>query len=130
HTDTESLRLLAAAPPAFALMYCALRRLPVLVSELIALDVEDVDLRNHGVRIRARRARLPVGAARWGIFLSALRSRQSRPACLAAAGRRWNARALAKAFRRLADHAGLPSGVCLAGRGRVWRLRRGLSPHK
>src|SRR5262249_12748577 len=100
-TDTEALRLLAAAPTAFALTYRALRRLPVLVSELIAVDVEDVDLRNHGVRIRARQATLPVDRELWEIFRSAIGRRESGPAFIDAAGRPWNARGLSKAFRRL-----------------------------
>ena len=119
----EECRLLARASPEFALAYRVLHSLPASVVELAALNVDDVDLARHRMRV-GNRGFVALEGIAWQLVCQAVGGRQTGPLIQTTRGRRWSPGNLLATFRRLAVATGLPPEVKFATRARARQFRR------
>jgi integrase len=120
-TAAETERLLAAAPPAFALIYRALRQCGARPNELCRATIADwqrdqraIVLEDHKTAEKTGRPRrIAVGRRLEAILLEAIGERREGPIFLSPAGRAWRPQRLSTLYRQLRDRAGLPKDLCL-----------------
>ncbi len=122
-TAEETEKLLADAPPAFALIYAALRQSGARPGELCRATIGDLDparivitLAEHKTaRKTGKPRRIPVGDRLRKLIEEAIGTRTDpkQPIFLSPSGRGWRVENLSRTYTRLRKAAGLPDGLCL-----------------
>lgn len=121
-SPAEIARLLAGAPPAFALVYRALLQCGARPGELCRLSIEEhvdwtarvITIAEHKTARKTGRPRkIPIGQKLQAILQTAIGARTAGPVFLTARGRRWTAAHLSALHRQLRDSAGLPDDLVL-----------------
>jgi integrase len=117
--ESEAAAIAAAASPELRRLLRAAECGPLGLEQLVALDVEDVDLVAPTLRVRGAGRRLPMvemGPALVAIVSEAAGDRKSGPVFRTSAGRRWTKSAAAGAFADARERAGVAREVKLIGR--------------
>jgi integrase len=123
-TAEETARLLEHAPPAFGLMYRALRQSGARPNELCRATIADWHraIPPHGVILleehktaekTGKPRRIVVGAALEQLLLQAIGERASGPIFRSQSGHAWSPQRLSTIYRQLRNKAGLPRDLCL-----------------
>jgi integrase len=120
-TAEETAKLLELAPPAFRLVYRALRQSGARPNELCRAQVSDwkrplgkIVLEQHKTAEKTGDVRnIAVGQQMETILLEAIGGRTEGPIFLSATGRAWTPQRLSTIYRQLRNKAGLLRDLCL-----------------
>jgi integrase len=120
-TPAETESLLAAASPAFRLIYSALRQCGARPGELCRATIADVNrddrvitlLEHKTARKTGQARRIPIGRKLGDLLDQAIGGRTDGHVFLCPSGRGWRVENLSRTYSRLRDQARLPKDLVL-----------------